>query len=179
LLHTTKFGGRKWDGETLRLAMLRTQYRQPIDWTVKALEEAEKTLERWYDAVGDVEPGAEVAEGVLAALDDDLNTPAALTELHRLAHPAVADAGQPAPELLKASANLLGLLMQTKSERDQGSTQPTPAESERIGELLAARADARANKNWQESDRLRDELAKIGVTIKDNKNGSTTWEFKR
>ena len=89
LLQTTKFGGRKWDGETLRLAMLRTQYRQPIDWTVKALEEAEKTLERWYDAVGDAEPGAEIAEGVLAALDDDLNTPAALTELHRLAHPAV------------------------------------------------------------------------------------------
>jgi cysteinyl-tRNA synthetase len=180
LLHTTSFGGRKWDGETLRLAMLRTQYRQPIDWTVKALEETEKTLERWYDAVGDVEPGAEVAEGVLAALDDDLNTPAALTELYRLAHPAVAEAGQqPAPELLKASANLLGLLMQTKSKRDQGTAQPTPAEAERIGELLAARADARANKNWPESDRLRDELAKIGVAIKDNKNGATTWEFKR
>jgi cysteinyl-tRNA synthetase len=185
LLHTTNFGGRKWDGETLRLAMLRTQYRQPIDWTVKALEEAEKTLERWYDAVGDVEskPGAEIAEGVLAALYDDLNTPAALTELHRLAHPAIAglsEAGQqPAPELLKASANLLGLLMQTKSKRVQGSAQPTAAESERIDELLAARAEARANKNWQESDRLRDELAKIGVTIKDNKNGPTTWEFKR
>ena len=48
LLHTTKFGGRKWSGEALRLAMLRTHYRQPIDWTVKALEEAEATLDRWY-----------------------------------------------------------------------------------------------------------------------------------
>jgi cysteinyl-tRNA synthetase len=190
LLHTTNFGGRAWDGETLRLAMLRTHYRQPIDWTVKALEEAEKTLERWYDAVGDAEPepGAESAEGVLAALDDDLNTPAALAELHRLAHPAVpgvtiaglTNAGQQAaPELLKATANLLGLLMQTKSKRDQRSAQPTREESERIGELLAARANARANKNWQESDSLRDELAKIGVTLKDNKNGPTTWEFRR
>ena len=152
LLHTTNFGGRAWDGETLRLAMLRTHYRQPIDWTVKALEEAEKTLERWYDAVGDAEPepGAEAAEGVLAALDDDLNTPAALAELHRLAHPAVpgvtiaglTNAGQQAaPELLKATANLLGLLMQTKSKRDQRSAQPTREESERIGELLAARAN--------------------------------------
>ena len=44
----TKFGGRTWSGEALRLAMLRTHYRQPIDWTVKALEEAEKTLDRWY-----------------------------------------------------------------------------------------------------------------------------------
>ncbi len=53
LLRTTKFGGRAWPGEALRLAMLRTHYRQPIDWTVKALEEAEATLDRWYDAVGE------------------------------------------------------------------------------------------------------------------------------
>ena len=52
LLRTTKFGGRKWPGEVLRLAMLRTHYRQPIDWTVKALEEAEATLDRWYEAMG-------------------------------------------------------------------------------------------------------------------------------
>ena len=135
-----------------------------------------------------IEQGAEIAEGVLAALDDDLNTPAALTELHRLAHPAVAgtmtaglsEAGQqPTPELLKASANLLGLLKQAKSKRACMAAQPTLAESECIAELLAERAAARAAKNWQESDRLRDELSKIGVTIKDNKNGPTTWEFKR
>ena len=48
LLHTDKFGGRSWKGEVLRLAMLRAHYRQPIDWTLKALEEAEKTLARWY-----------------------------------------------------------------------------------------------------------------------------------
>ena len=78
LLATDKFGGRAWPGEVLRLAMLRTHYRQPIDWTVKALEEAEATLDRWYDAVGDVEPGQDVADLVLEALSDDLNTPAAL-----------------------------------------------------------------------------------------------------
>ena len=60
LLHTTNFGGRKWPGEVLRLAMLRTHYRQPIDWTVKALEDAENTLDRWYEAVGDVEPADEI-----------------------------------------------------------------------------------------------------------------------
>jgi cysteinyl-tRNA synthetase len=188
LLHTTNFGGRKWSGETLRLAMLRTHYRQPIDWTVKALEEAEKTLDRWYETVGDVEPHAEIAEGVLAALGDDLNTPAVVAELHRLAHPSPAglaiaglsEAGQrPAARLLKSSANLLGLLTQSKSQRDRISTQPTPAESDRIGKLLHERTAARANKNWRESDRLRDELAEMGVTIKDSKNGPTTWEFRR
>ena len=87
LLHTTKFGGRKWSGEALRLAMLRTHYRQPIDWTVKALEEAEATLDRWYEAVGDVEPGERGFRAVLDAVTDDLNTPAALSELYRLERP--------------------------------------------------------------------------------------------
>ena len=79
LLRTTKFGGRKWPGEVLRLAMLRTHYRQPIDWTVKALEEAEATLDRWYERGGQtVEPSGRLRQGVLDALSDDLNTPAAI-----------------------------------------------------------------------------------------------------
>jgi cysteinyl-tRNA synthetase len=189
LVHTTKFGGRKWSGEVLRLAMLRTHYRQPIDWTVRALEESERTLDRWYEAVGDTDPGAEVAEGVMATLEDDLNTPAAVAELHRMAHPPVAglammgltQAGQPpvAPAIFKASANLLGLLTQSRSARESMAAKPGPAESKRIGELIAERAAARANKDWEESDRLRDQLAGMGVAIKDNKNGVTTWEFKR
>ena len=92
LLRSDAFGGRPWPGEVLRLAMLRTHYRQPIDWTVKGLEEAESALDRWYDAIGDVEPGGDVAQGVVEALCDDLNTPAALAELHRLAHPPWLDA---------------------------------------------------------------------------------------
>src|SRR5271165_6748947 len=61
LLDTPAFGGRKWSGEALRLAMLRTHYRQPIDWTVAALDEAEATLHRWYHTIGEVEPGSEIA----------------------------------------------------------------------------------------------------------------------
>ncbi|RBP02315.1 cysteinyl-tRNA synthetase [Roseiarcus fermentans] len=183
LLETENFGGRKWPGEVLRLAMLRTHYRQPIDWTVKALEEAEATLDRWYDAVGDVEPGPDVAEAVLEALGDDLNTPAAVAELHRLAHPAIAGvtqvgASRSAPHVLKASANLLGLLLQTRSERRESQIHAARVNVPEIEAILAARAAARAAKNWAESDRLRDELAGLGVVIKDSKNG-TTWEFKR
>jgi cysteinyl-tRNA synthetase len=149
--------------------MLRTHYRQPIDWTVKALEEAEKTLDRWYDAIGEADPADEIADSVMDALDDDLNTPAAISELHRLA----------SPEVLKASANILGLLMQTRSEMRRAAGELAPSESARVEIILAARASARANKDWAESDRLRDELAKMGVAIKDNKNGPTTWEVKR
>ena len=220
-LRTTKFGGRKWSGEALRLAMLRTHYRQPIDWTVKALEEAEATLDRWYEAVGDVEPGEQVSDAVLDAVNDDLNTPAALSGLHRLErlenaafrqnrhreeaegrrgdpreppqpfipgllrsarndgddstelpHPQVA-------QLLKTSANLLGLLQQTQSERQATALSEAKIDASEINAIVAERAQARAAKNWAESDRLRDRLAELGVAIKDNKNGATTWELKR
>jgi cysteinyl-tRNA synthetase len=187
LLHTTRFGGRKWSGETLRLAMLRTHYRQPIDWTVKALEEAEATLDEWYDAIGDVEPSSKASGAVLEALSDDLNTPAALFELHRLAHPAMAGAmvtglsalGQmPAPEILKSSANLLGLLGQARSRRRASAIKSAGINPAQIDTLIASRTAARRAKNWAESDRLRDQLAELGVAIKDNKDGTTSWEPK-
>jgi cysteinyl-tRNA synthetase len=173
LLRTTRFGGREWPGEVLRLAMLRTHYRQPIDWTVKALEEAEATLDRWYEIVGDVETASEIAPGVLDALADDLNTPEAVASLHRLG-------GQTsAPELLKASANLLGLLQQTQSERLATALSEAKIDAAEINAIVAERAQARAARNWTESDRLRDHLAALGVAIKDNKDGATTWELKR
>jgi cysteinyl-tRNA synthetase len=169
LLRSDAFGGRAWSGEALRLAMLRTHYRQPIDWTAKALEEAENALDRWYDAIGDVEPGA-VEPSVEEALSDDLNTPAALAELHRL------DAAT--PEIIKASANLIGLLAQKRSERQAAGLAAAAIDRDEIERLVTARAAARAAKNWAESDRLRDALADMGVVVKDSKGG-TTWEVKR
>jgi cysteinyl-tRNA synthetase len=186
LLDTPAFGGRRWSGEVLRLAMLRTHYRQPIDWTVKALEEAEATLNRWYDAVGDVEPGEEIFRPAFDALSDDLNTPAVLSELHRLAHSATMDptqlsAGRPdhSRHLLKSSANLLGLLQTTRTQHFANALKDAAIDTNEIERLVAARSAARANKNWVESDRLRDHLAELGVAIKDNKGGATTWELKR
>ena len=173
LLRTTKFGGREWPGEVLRLAMLRTHYRQPIDWTVKALEEAEATLDRWYDAVGDVETNGEPDSDVLNALTDDLNTPEAVASLHRLGGQASA------PERLKTSANLLGLLQQTRSERQAIALSEAKIDAAEINAIVAERAQARAARDWAESDRLRDHLAVLGVAIKDTKDGATTWEIKR
>jgi cysteinyl-tRNA synthetase len=188
LLRTAEFGGRKWAGETLRLAMLRTHYRQPIDWTVKALEEAEATLDRWYESVGDVEARGDPDEGVLDALGDDLNTPEAIARLHRLAQPggagtAILDPSETSrtlsPERLKTSANLLGILRQTKSERLDSALTDARIDRLRIEAILAERAQARGARNWAESDRLRDRLAELGIAIKDSKDGATTWELKR
>ena len=173
LLRTTKFGGREWPGEVLRLAMLRTHYRQPIDWTVKALEEAEATLDRWYDAVGDVETNGEPDTDVLNALTDDLNTPEAVASLHRLGGQASA------PERLKTSANLLGLLQQTRSEHQAIAISVARIDAAEISAIVVERAQARAARDWAESDRLRDRLAALGVAIKDTKDGATTWEPKR
>lgn len=101
---------------------------------------------------------------MLEPLSDDLNTAAALAELHRLDDPAA----------LKAGANLMGLLGQTKSSRDQGSIAAAGLDVARIEALIAARRAARAAKDWAASDRVRDELLAMGVAVKDGKDG-TSW----
>ncbi|KMO30106.1 cysteine--tRNA ligase [Methylobacterium aquaticum] len=153
-----------WPGEVVRLAMLRTHYRQPIDWTLRGLEEASRTLDRWYDATGDVAPGP-APDSVLEPLLDDLNTPAALGEVHRLDDPAA----------LKAGAGLLGLLGQSKSERDRAAVAASGVDAAAVEALIVARKEARARKDWAESDRIRGALTALGVTVKDNKDGTTTW----
>ncbi|HXW21255.1 MAG TPA: cysteine--tRNA ligase, partial [Roseiarcus sp.] len=177
LLGAEVFGGRSWSREALRLAMLRTHYRQPIDWTVEALEEAERTLDRWYDVIGDAKPGGEIADDVMEAVKDDLNLHGAITAIHNLAH--AGEVSPSGPSLVKASANLLGLLMTSKSERDLVALKSASLNTALIDALLAERTAARARKDWKESDRLRDELAALGVALKDDKDGATTWGLKR
>ena len=178
LLNTEKFGGRKWPGEVLRLAMLRTHYRQPIDWTVKALEEAEKTLDKWYETIGDIDSNSQIAPDFLDAMADDLNFSAAESKLHALAHPAMVGSSPPA-ETLKSTANLCGLLTMTNTQWRALRSADFAVDAAHINSLIAARLDARKARNWSESDRIRDELAAMGVVLKDNKDGATTWEIKR
>src|SRR5689334_11483768 len=88
LLKETNFGGHRWPGEALRLTMLRTQYRQPLDWTVKGLIEAWKTLDQWHQATDSVAENIDQTKYLdhefLEALTDDLNTPRAIARLHAL-----------------------------------------------------------------------------------------------
>ncbi|AWN39770.1 cysteine--tRNA ligase [Methylobacterium durans] len=154
-----------WPGEVVRLAMLKTHYRQPIDWTLRGLEDAARMLERWYGLVGDAQAVAVPPDAVLEPLLDDLNTAAALAEIHRLDDPAT----------LKAGANLLGFLAQTRSEREAASVRASGVDVSAVESLIEARRAARAARNWPESDRVRDALAAMGVTVKDNKDGTTTW----
>ncbi|WP_417691881.1 cysteine--tRNA ligase [Roseibium sp.] len=171
LLATDKFGGRIWPGEVLRLAMLMTHYREPIDFSVKRLEEAERLLAKWPDLV---DTDAAPSDELLSALGDDLNTVASIKVLQRLAADATKD-----PTLLEvysASAALLALAP-VKVETDDLDTAGIEA---RVAERLA-QLDS---KNWGEADRIRDELASEGIQLKDSKDSETgkrvtTWEVKR
>ena len=154
-----------WPGEVVRLAMLKTHYRQPIDWTLRGLDESRRMLERWYAAAGDAPAGGGVPVGVLEPLLDDLNTPAALAELHRLTEPGV----------LRAGANLLGFLARTRSERAEAQVRASGLDVAAVEALIADRRAARAERDWAASDRARDALAAMGVAVKDNKDGTTTW----
>ena len=185
LLTTDMFGGRKWSGEVLRLAMLKTHYRSPIDWTVASLEESKKVLDSWYDIVGDdTQALGEPDEGVRALLGDDLNTSGAISRLHAIASSRIGTSGQKQIEIkrqLKVSAMSLGLLEKTKKEylaSDPNVRLSKDLVKDFVEASLAERAAARARKDFKESDRIRDELAAMGVVIKDSKEG-TTWEIAR
>jgi cysteinyl-tRNA synthetase len=167
---------KEWPGETVRLAMLQTHYRQPLNWTTNGLREAQRTLDLWYDLTGDAAPGLLCAD-VLGAVADDLNSPKAVASLHELRGEA-AKGSKAAAGSLKASAQLLGLLQETASEWAGFRPASISIDENKVTALIAARNAARRVKDFRESDRIRDELAKIGVVLKDTKDG-TTWEIAR
>jgi cysteinyl-tRNA synthetase len=165
-----------WPGEVLRLNMLKTHYRSPIDWTLKALEESAKTLDDWYRLSADVH-GGEPSEAVIEALCDDLNTPQMLASLHGLRNDAASGTAQELNQFA-ASLRLLGFLSENVAQWEARKRQASGIDPNRIDGLISDRTAARARKDFKESDRIRDELAAMGVVIKDSKEG-TTWEIAR
>jgi cysteinyl-tRNA synthetase len=168
-----------WPGEALRFNMLRTHYRQPIDWTLEGLDESHKTLWIWYEGLASVEPLPDVAANVIAALADDLNTPQMISELHGLHRSGKKRELRTALRFMGFSGDRNEISRKTSaagtSTARGGGAAIVAAEVEK---LISDRAAARARKDFKESDRIRDELAAMGVVIKDSKDG-TTWELAR
>ncbi len=154
-----------WPGEVLRYNMLRTHYRQPIDWTVKGLEESAKTLAGFYADADFADAEGAFAAPVLDALSDDMNTPAVMTALHQLAHES-----DRAP--LVSSLKALGFAGDLTDPRAKGVDEAA------IQAQIEQRLAARAAKDFAEADRIRDELAAQGIALKDGPDG-TTWELTR
>jgi len=174
LLEGQMFGGKSWDGQVLRLAMLRTHYRQPIDWSLRSLEESEAALNGWMKLAAGVEPSA-IPDSVLDALCDDLNTPQVFAELFQLERKKDAAA-------LAASLHRLGFNDETYTGLKPAAL--NGAAKEQVEKLLSARLEARKAKDWKKSDEIRDELLAMGIQIMDVKDPvtgemKTEWEVKR
>ena len=198
LLHTDKFGGRKWPGEVLRLAMLMTHYRQPIDFTLDRLQEAESRINHWLGppaARGIPEKGTP-SPTVVDLLLDDLNawnSFAALDELARNARSSSNTQPKQSADDLAASLMWLGIAVyddfavareDSEDIRDEIKAAMVGLEKEFVRTKIAEREKARAEKNWAEADRIRDELEAMGIQLMDAKDPETgelktTWEVKR
>ncbi len=204
LLETDKFGGRKWPGEVLRLAMLMTHYREPIDFSVKRLEEANISLSNWLGphARRGVPEDGSVSKEVVRALSDDLDFSAAKLVIDFMLAESrkVTDLDQESIGKTKLRNDLaatlvwLGLAKQDEDfavARANKQGLRAVVEAALVG-LKASDVDSRVNerlafiaaKNWAEADRIRDDLIAKGIQLKDGKDPETgervtTWEVKR
>ncbi len=181
LIATKTFGDNQWHGRVVRWAMLGSHYRQPIDWTVDRLVQARSTL---FDLsfLRDVPVAGQPHPEVVAALSDDLNTPSAISIVHGLAKSAHRNADAAAQ--LKATLQFMGLYEnETQDELNPGYV-ARRVDGNKVESLISARLAARKAKDFKESDRIRDELAAMGIALKDSKDPATgeivtTWEVAR
>lgn len=188
LLETEKLGGRVWPGAAIRLALLMTHYRQPLDFTEKSLSEAEGLLQKWDALLASMpadKADTKVPDTLVEALCDDLNTPRAIAVLHGLAREARGGDAQ-AKAALAASLDFLGVdLAGIRAAAEEVTARAADPElAARVDGLIGERNAARAAKNWGEADRIRDLLAAEGVVLKDTRNADTgtvetTWELAR
>jgi cysteinyl-tRNA synthetase len=156
-------------GEVLRLALLMTHYRDALDWTEQRVEEARKAVAKWH-RMGAKPTNGPLPESVVAALQDDLNTPLAIAEMHRMA--SLSDMAG-----LGATMNVLGLQGADIDMFDQIREDEREEAEERIAALLAARADARAAKDFARADAIRKGLDAAGVVVMDRPGAPTEWEL--
>jgi cysteinyl-tRNA synthetase len=173
-------------GEVLRFALLSAHYRSPLNFSVELLEQARTTLDSLYSTlrdVQDVEVDVEISlaqEPFYLALNDDLNTPIAIAEIHSLAkqlHKATEKEKPAFKARMLAAGNLLGILEQDASEWLQGAASSDAVSAEDIEALITERQEAKLAKNYARADEVREELLAQGVVLEDSREG-TQWKRK-
>jgi cysteinyl-tRNA synthetase len=158
--------------------MLMTHYRQPIDWTIDRLVEARRMLKEWIDcAIGFEQYPVQVPNELISALSDDLNSPAAISVVSQLFRDTRRRTNPDASIRLASALQWLGIWNGEKTNDiySYGIVVGIGPSDWDIQHSVDERSAARARKDWKESDRIRDELAKAGVVLKDSKDG-TTWQ---
>ena len=169
----------KYQGEVIRLAMISTHYRQPLNWTENNLIECKKTLDKWYQLISENNfsfDNEKISSEVINALEDDLNTPKAISVLHQLYKDCKSN-DRNTVETFLSSANFLGILMHTSSEWLSRGKEKLSIDEKEIELLISERKSARDNGNFEKADKIRNDLEHKGILLEDNE-GKTTWRFK-
>ena len=164
----------KISGQIIRLALMSAHYKQPLDWNDKLLSDCESTLDKWYKMYSSNLKSVKVSDEILKPLYEDLNTPGYIANLHKLYEKA--NKGENI-ELFVSACKFIGLMNETSEQWNEFKKNRVSITESEIENLLRLRDKARENKNYKESDRIREELMDKGVLIED-KDGKTLWKFK-
>ena len=165
---------KKISGQVLRLALMSAHYKQPLDWNDKLLSECENTLDKWYRVYSNNLKTTKISDEILKPLFDDLNTPGYIANLHQLYEKASKGHDQ---ELFVSACQFVGLLNEDYENWQQYKKDKASINETDILNKIELRNKARKNKDYEEADRIRNELLDKGVLIED-KDGKTIWKFK-
>jgi len=166
----------KVNGQVLRLALVSTHYKQPLDWNDKLLSECEKTINKWYESYIDIDKQSLIPDEYLAPLYDDLNTPGYIANLHKLFEKSQ-KGNLKDKEIFVSACNFIGLLSENKNDWYNFKQNLSKITEDEIKQKINERNSARKNKDYKEADKIRNELLDKGVLIED-KDDTTIWKFK-
>ncbi len=164
----------KISGQIIRLALISTHYKQPLDWNDKLISDCENTLDKWYRVYSSDLKSIKVPDKILKPLYEDLNTPGYIANLHNLFEKATK--GEDI-NLFISACQFIGLMNESREQWNNFKKNKASISESKIKNMLSLRDKARENKNYKEADRIRDELLDKGVLIED-KDGKTLWKFK-
>jgi len=176
-------------GQVLRLALMSSHYRQPLDWNEDLYQSSKNTIQKWYDGVDKknyfspkltqkklIENPVKIPDDILEPLYDDLNTPGYIANLHKLFE-KITNGNENDTKIFISACNLIGLLLESKEDWLHTRFKSMSLEGKEIDEKIKLMDKARGNKDYIKSDKIRKELFENGIEI-ENKDGKTTWKLK-
>ena len=175
ILKINDFRG-KINGQVLRLALMSTHYKQPLDWNDELINYCQNTLNKWYESYIELSKQVMIPDEFLNPLYDDLNTPGYIANLHKLFEKSQ-KGDLKDKEIFTSACNFIGLLSDTKKKWVEFKKSKSEISEKEILSKVKERNEARDNKNYKLADKIRNELLDKGVSIED-KDGKTTWKFK-
>ena len=164
----------KISGQIIRLALMTTHYKQPLDWSEKLINNCKNTLDKWYRLYSPNFKFTKIPDEILKPLCEDLNTPSYIANLHKLYEQASKGINK---DLFLSACQFIGLLNESEVQWQNFKKSRAKIEETEILRLIDLRNLARENKDYKEADRIRDQLIDKGVLIED-KDDKTLWKFK-